>query len=112
MTANSSSVTAALVSAAVFLGATTAGNAAEDYKQTICPPGKPYCIQVIKPTLTPAEVDLAEGRTAIATSPAEEARKAQVRAAAHYRDPVSIDLCPPPYYVMTDWYGCRPSRWR
>ncbi len=112
MTANPSSAIAALLSAVIFLGAAATVNAAEDYKQMTCPQGKSYCVQVTKPVLTPAEADLAEGRTAVSTSPEEEERKAQVRAAAHYRDPVSIDLCPPPYYVMTDWDGCWPSRSR
>jgi hypothetical protein len=112
MAANFCSPIAALISMAVLLGATATVKAAEDYKVTTCPPGKPYCVQVTKPALTPAEVDLVEGRTAVSTSPTEEARKALVRAAAHYRDPASIDLCPPPYYLMSDWDGCRPARGR
>lgn len=109
MAATFPSPIAALISIAVALSAPETATAAEDYKVTTCPPGKPYCIQVTKPALTPAEADLAEGRTAVSTSPTEEARKAEVRAAAHYRDPVSINLCPPPHYIMSEWDGCRSS---
>jgi hypothetical protein len=46
-------------------------------------------------------------KRSVRVDPGEEARKAQVRAAANYRDPVSIDLCPPSRYAMDGWYGCR-----
>ena len=93
---------AALISAAVFLGITVVGNAAEDYKITTCPPGKPYCIQVIKPALTPEEVANLE---AVHIDAAEEARKAQLHAAEYYHYPGATSLCPPPHR-MTD-LGCR-----
>ena len=110
MAAKFSSAVAALIAAAFLLSGTAPGNAAEDYTTTTCPPGKPYCVKVTKPALTPAEVDLIEGRTAVSTSPTEEARKAEARAASYYRDPISINLCPRPWYVMTDWNGCRSAR--
>jgi hypothetical protein len=89
---------------ALFIGGTTAATAADE-KGVTCPPNKPYCIQ--KPALTQAEVDALEGKAPVRVDPGEEARKAQVRAAANYRDPVSIDLCPPSRYAMDGWYGCR-----
>lgn len=112
MAANFTSVGAALISAMVLLAGAVTGNAAEDYTTTTCPPGKPYCVKVTKPALSPAEVDMIEGRTALATSPAEEARKAQERAAANYRDPISINLCPSPPYLMTYRNGCQFAHWR
>jgi hypothetical protein len=39
---------------------------------------------------------------------AEEARKRRARAAAGDIEPVSIDMCPPPRYVMTERDGCFP----
>jgi hypothetical protein len=50
-----------------------------------------------QPVLTRAEVET------------EETRKRAVRAASGYRDPVSIDLCPPPHYHMTVRDGCEIS---
>ena len=91
---------------AILLGAASVANAADE-KGVVCPPNKPYCIQ--KPALTQAEVDALEGKAPVRVDPGEEARKAQVRAAANYRDPVSIDLCPPSRYAMDGWYGCRPT---
>lgn len=43
---------------------------------------------------------------AIVVDLADEARKSAVRAAAHYKDPASINLCPPPYR-MTERNGCK-----
>jgi hypothetical protein len=37
-----------------------------------------------------------------------EARKRSVRISSGYRDPISINMCPPPPYVMTDRDGCYP----
>ena len=91
---------------ALLIGGTTPANAADELSGVVCPPNKPYCIK--KPALTQAEIDVLEGRAPVPVDPAEEARKAQVRAAANYRDPVSIDLCPPLRYVMDGFYGCRP----
>jgi len=91
---------------ALFTGGTSAATAADDLKGIVCPPNKPYCIQ--KPALTQEEIDVLEGRAPVRVDPGEEARKAQVRAAANYRDPVSIDLCPPSRYAMDGFYGCRP----
>ena len=112
MAAKLSPAIAALMVIASLLGDACPAKAAEDYTTTTCPPGKPYCVKVTKPALTPAEVDLIEGRTAVSTSPTEEARKAEIRVASHYRDPISINLCPRPWYVMTDWNGCQFARLR
>jgi len=90
---------------AILLGAANLASAAEEAKGVVCPPNKPYCIQ--KPALTQAEIDVLEGRAPVRVDPTEEARKAQVRATANYRDPVSIDLCPPSRYAMDGFYGCR-----
>jgi len=92
MPAHLRSATTATFFLALFIGGTSAATAADDLKGIVCPPNKPYCIQ--KPALTQEEID--------------EARKAQVRAAANYRDPASIDLCPPSRYAMDGFYGCRP----
>lgn len=89
---------------AILFGASVAK--AADEKGVVCPPNKPYCIQ--KPALTQEQVDALEGKAPVRVDPGEEARKAQVRAAANYRDPASIDLCPPSRYAMDGFFGCRP----
>jgi hypothetical protein len=90
---------------AILLGAANVASAADE-KGVVCPPNKPYCIQ--KPALTQEQADALEGKALVRVDATEEARKAQVRAAANYRDPVSIDLCPPSRYAMDGFYGCRP----
>ena len=105
MPAYSRSAIAATLFLCVFVGAAPVASAADE-KGIVCPPNKPYCIQ--KPALTQAEIDVLEGRAPVRVDPGEEARKVQVRAAANYRDPVSIDLCPPSRYAMDGRYGCRP----
>jgi hypothetical protein len=110
MSAYIRSAIAAPLFLSAFLGIAPAAQAADEPKGIVCPPNKPYCIQ--KPALTQEEIDVLEGKAPVRIDPAEEARKARARALAAYRDPVSINLCPPPYYIMTDWDGCRPRYWR
>jgi hypothetical protein len=101
---------AATLFLSALVGAAPAAQAADEPKGIVCPPNKPYCIQ--KPALTQEEIDVLEGKAPVRIDPAEEARKARARALAAYRDPVSINLCPAPYYIMTGWDGCRPRHWR
>lgn len=56
--------------------------------------------------MPPAVLYSVPGEETITYDPAEEMRKAAVRAATNYRDPNSHDVCPRPWR-MTERDGCR-----
>ena len=97
---------------AIALSLIAATASAEERVITTCPPELDYCVRVTKPVLSQTEALIREARSIAAGRQAAidgDARRADVRRAANYRDPNAINLCPAPYR-MTELDGCQPAR--